>query len=637
MTTSPELLVREREPADGSLLVPRREPDVTLRRATVARPPAPAPRGHGARRIGQVSVLAAPVVALAVLAWFNRSMFYDGYIYLHVVANILAGHGPVFNPGQRVEAFTSPAWTALLATIGLLTAFPLTDVAVDLGVVLTAAGLGLSIVGSVRLVRRAEPGAFLLPIGAVVFLAVPAVWSLATLGLETGLVFFWTGACLCLLVRWSGTESHRPPAWWLVVLGLGPLIRPELGVDSIVFIGTLVLVDRAGITRSDRARIVAWAVVVPLAYQVFRMGYYGMLVANTAVAKEATIPRVPRGFHYFTDFTGTYWLVVPALCLGFGAYPPLAGALRRTIGHRRNLATLFALPLAGLLNAGYIVIMGGDYIHGRLLVAPLLATCAPVAVVPATRRFCISLLVVPWALLCAFTMRTSDSSPYYTSNIVSVVGHSDSDPSLSAWATRPPFSDARSLTGAWVQFDVSPPPVRLVAPSAPGLATPVVATAQIGQAPYLLGTNVRILDLLGLADPLTAHLQLSRPGQFVGHEKPLPTPWVDALLTAPGSSTAQLGRLQTRRPELYTALIPPVTGRALDVEVAWARADLACPAIAAVEFGPSQRLTVSGFFSNMFHSLQATTMRIPPDPEIAYHQLCGPGTPASVSVVESER
>jgi len=88
---------------------------------------------------------------------------------------------------------------------------------------------------------------------------------------------------------------------------------------------------------------------------------------------------------------------------------------------------------------------------------------------------------------------------------------------------------------------------------------------------------------------------------------------------------------------LYTPLIPPVTGRSLDVETAWARADLACPAIMAVEFGPDRPLTVSSFFSNMFHSLHDTTVRIPPDPEEAYHQLCGPGTPASVRVVQAER
>ena len=86
--------------------------------------------------------------------------------------------------------------------------------------------------------------------------------------------------------------------------------------------------------------------------------------------------------------------------------------------------------------------MGGDYIHGRLLVAPLLATCAPVAVVPATRRFCISLLVVPWALLCAFTMRTSDGSPVlHVDHRQRPSRRPDSDANASAWATHRPSPD----------------------------------------------------------------------------------------------------------------------------------------------------------------------------------------------------
>ena len=80
------------------------------------------------RRILQPAALAIPLVVLAVLAWTHRSMFYDGYIYLHVVQNILAGHGPVFNSGQRVEAFTSPLWTAMLAVVAVATPFSLTRV-----------------------------------------------------------------------------------------------------------------------------------------------------------------------------------------------------------------------------------------------------------------------------------------------------------------------------------------------------------------------------------------------------------------------------------------------------------------------------------------------------------------------------
>ena len=608
-------------------------PDVAT---TPAAPTAAGPDPDGGRRSPrrralQTLVLASPVVVLAVLAWTHRSMFYDGYIYLHVVQNMLAGHGPVFNAGQRVEAFTSPLWTAVLALVGFATPFSLTTIAVDLGVTLTVAGLGLAVVSSARLVRRASPDTFLLPLGALVFAAVPAVWSLASLGMETGLTFFWLGACLALLVRWSDGDGPQVPAWSLVVLGLGPLVRPELGIDSLVFVGVLLVVDRSGRTWRGQARILVWAAALPVAYQVFRMGYYGMVVANTAVAKEASMPRVGRGLQYFMDFAGTYWMVIPAVCLAFGAYPPLAAALRRTDRGSRNLAVLTALPVAGVLNAAYIVVMGGDYVHGRLLVAPLFAVVAPVAVVPLGRRYVISLLVVPWALLAAFGLRSTDGQPFSTSPFLAVDGQGNVDPPVYGWTHQAPFDDPATGTGVWVQFDPTAPPVRLTSPAPAGLRGPVLATSQIGAAPYELGTGVQVLDLLGLADPLTAHLLLAHRGELSGHEKPLPTPWVQALLTAPASSTTQLGALQADRPSVYNTLIPAVTGRALDVQTAWARAALACPAIHAVEYGPERTLTVGSFFSNLVHSVSATTIRIPPDPETAYHRYCGPGVPASVA------
>jgi arabinofuranosyltransferase len=587
--------------------------------------------GPTARRLLQAAALAVPVVVLAVLAWTHRSMFYDGYIYLHVVQNILAGHGPVFNAGQRVEAFTSPLWTTVVALAAFATPFSLTAIAVDLGITLTVAGLALDVVSSVRLVRLASPDGFLLPLGALVFASVPAVWSLASLGLETGLTFFWLGACLAILVRWAGGAGPTVSAWSLVVLGLGPLVRPELGVDSLVFVGMLLVVDRTGRTWRGQVRLLVWAAVVPLAYQVFRMGYYGMVVANTAVAKEASLPRAGRGVQYFMDFAGTYWMVIPAVCLAAGAFPPLASALKRTDRGGRNLAVLFALPAAGALNAAYIVLMGGDYVHARLLVAPLFALVAPVAVVPVGRRYVISLLVIPWALLCSIGLRSGDSQPFSFSPFLAVTGNGHVDPTVWTWTRQAPFDDPASATGAWIQFNATRPPVRLEAPIASGLRVPVIATSQVGTSPYELGPGVQILDLLGLADPLTAHLELTHRGQFTGHEKPLPTPWVQALLAAPRSSTAQIGTLQAGRPTSYNTLIPPVTGRALAVQTAWADAALACPAVHAVEYGPRRPLTVGSFLSNMVDSLSQTTVRIPPDPETAYHRFCGPDVPAPVT------
>jgi arabinofuranosyltransferase len=241
------------------------------------------------------------------------------------------------------------------------------------------------------------PDGFLAPLGALVFVALPAVWSLAPVGLETGLTFFWLGASLAILVSWAGDSDVC--AWSLILLGLGPLVRPELGIDSLVFVGILLMVDRSGRTWRAQVRILAWAAAIPQAYQVFRMGCYGLVVANTPVARAASIPRVDRGLRVFMDFAGTYWMVIPAICLAVGAFPPLASALKRTDRGSRNLTAPFALPVAGTFNAVSIVLMGGDYVHGRLLVAPPFALVAPVAVVPVGQRYAISLLLIPWALL----------------------------------------------------------------------------------------------------------------------------------------------------------------------------------------------------------------------------------------------
>ena len=574
----------------------------------------------------QAVVLAVPVALLAGAAWAHRSMFVDGFIYLHVVQNILAGHGPVFNAGQRVEAFTSPAWTFLLAVVGFLTPFSLNWIAVVLGILLTLAGTSMAILSSARLTHRAAPRTFLLPLGAVVFLAVPAVWSLASMGLETGLTFFWLGGCFALLVRWGRTGHERMPRLGLAALGLGCLIRPELGLDSMVFVGGLLWVQRSRQRWGERIRIVAWAAALPILYEIFRMGYYGALVANTATAKEASMPRVGRGILYFADFVGPYWLFLPALGLLVGAYYPLATALRRSQSDGRSLMALLALPVAGALNAGYIIVMGGDYVHARLLIAPFFAVCVPVATVPLARRYVVSLLVLPWALVCAFSFRSADNSHWSPATFAVVNGHGNVAPPHHLNGPNP----LHPAPGVYADFGTPGKLQRLDVAPAPGIGSTTIATSWVGVEPYELGTGVQFLDLLGLADPLTAHLQLVQRGAVSGHEKPLPTPWIAALLTASGTSTTPFDAIQQERPVWFTALIPTVSGRQLEIETAWARAALQCPAIHDIEFSPESRLTVESFFSNIVHSFSRTTLRIPPDPETAYHQFCGPGTPPQV-------
>jgi arabinofuranosyltransferase len=85
--------------------------------------------------------LAFPIVAFSWGAWNRRWMSDDGYIYLRVVDQLLAGNGPVFNRGERVEAATSPLWVGLLAiSNSVLRPVPSPWLAVALG-------LGLSLTG----------------------------------------------------------------------------------------------------------------------------------------------------------------------------------------------------------------------------------------------------------------------------------------------------------------------------------------------------------------------------------------------------------------------------------------------------------------------------------------------------------
>lgn len=593
----------------------------------------PVDRPSAARRLVQVLVLLVPVAALAAMGWAKRNMYDDGFIYLHIVQNVLAGNGPVFNSGERVEAYTGPLWLGVLSLLGLLTPWALEWLAVGAGLVMTLAAVLVAMVGATRLLRPSAPTAFLLPLGMVVFASVAVVWTYTTTGLETGLTFLWLATCLWILARWAGRADGRVGLAGLVVLGLGPLVRPELALDSAVFLLILLAVGWRRDSWVGRVRVLAVALALPVAYQLFRMGYFGVAVSNTAIAKEGTMPRPDQGWAYLVDFVSPYLLVIPLAALAVGAYLPLLLSIGGREGWRApRLWALLALPLAGAANATYIVVMGGDYLHGRLLLPAFFAVLAPVAVVPLQRRYAASLLVLPWAVICALTLRTTDSVP-------APFGHIRFDgavtPAQSGW----PVSDVTAQDeGLYAKFGLRiVPPVQIDVPLAPGTSSPTLVAAGIGLQSYVAGTDVHIFDYLGLASVLPAHMELTERG-LTGHEKGLPTPWIAAALTAPGSSTAPFDALQQSRQEAagYAPLLAPATGSELQLQTEWARAALACPAIADRLQATTAALTVDTVARNLLAAVTRTDLRIPPDPQQAYATFCGPGTPPAVAALTGQ-
>ncbi|NLE79516.1 MAG: hypothetical protein GX610_08010, partial [Rhodococcus sp.] len=164
--------------------------------------------------VSRVVFLGGVVVASTLMflgAWERRWIADDGLIVLRTVRNLLAGNGPVFNAGERVETNTSTAWTCIVYAFSWLTEIRLEYVVLTIALVLSTSAIALAMFGTARLYRGTAFGGsgplLLLPAGVLVYIAVPPARDFATSGLETCLVIFWIALLWWMLVRWAGRTA----------------------------------------------------------------------------------------------------------------------------------------------------------------------------------------------------------------------------------------------------------------------------------------------------------------------------------------------------------------------------------------------------------------------------------------------
>ena len=537
--------------------------------------------------------LAAPVGTYALLGWMHRWVSDDGLITVRVASQVLAGHGPVFNIGERVESSTSAAWTWLLVAAGWLFPIALPSLAVGLGLAAATVGLAVAMDATGRLWRSRPEPSRLVPAGVLVVLALPPFWEFATSGLETGLTIGWIGACWGLLIR--ATLARPGPRWTVaaaVVLGLGPLVRPDLAVVSVVLLLALVVALRARVGQA--LAMLAAAGALPFAYEVFRAGYYASLVPTPALAKEAALPNWEQGAIYLLDLLRPYWLPLPLLALLAAA--GASGQLAQLPATRRMV--LAAPVAAGLVSWLYVVRVGGDFMHARLLLPGLWCLLLPVLVLPLGGRSARAALAgtLAWAALCAVALRVpygggigpqgiADERGYY----VVLSGHRPHPTRVEDYA------GARyAALGRRIRAEAVAGRRLLVAgphtlPLASEVRHPaVVQVYSLGIVGATAGPEVAVLDSLGLADPVAARLRLHARGR-PGHEKSLPAEWVIARYAAAGGE-------RDRRVELAAVLM--------------ARRALACGDLKVLEEAVQGPLTVSRFLENLRRAWHLTSLRI---------------------------
>ena len=338
----------------------------------------------------------APILWLVVFAFglfraLQQSWVADDvFVTFRYADNVLAGHGPVYNPGERSEGYTHFLWFVLL-TVGRIFGVEAETLGRFLGIPFFVASAWLLVDLSSRLFpgRGGWRG---VPAAALAWLLLEDAQLYASGGLETPLLGFLLLLGFRFLCEPAAARPLGLAAW---AFGTAALVRP----DGLLFAG-VALAFVAWSTRLDRRRVGAFAGILVLLVAplfVFRLLYYGHWFPNPYYAKSGNLSYWSQGWWYLSSYFGAYFVFLAALVPVARVFPSAGRALPATMrelsaawrGQRpaapepgaqdppalepaRGAQPLHspALPLAyafvaAFLHVLYVTRIGGDFMFAR--------------------------------------------------------------------------------------------------------------------------------------------------------------------------------------------------------------------------------------------------------------------------------
>lgn len=416
----------------------------------------------------------------------------DAFITLRTIDNFLAGHGLVWNVGERVQAFTHPLWLFILVPFCLF--IPDRLHALYMASLFFSLGTLLLLVGKFVSSRQSMILAVILLGGSMSFV------DFSSSGLENPLTHF---LLISFLVLYLYQDRHDPK-WKLFQLSLIAAIMALNRLDTIFFLVPALLHHIFSMKAWPWKAImqVGLGSIPLLLWLVFATFYYGFPFPNTFYAKAVTgldqIYLLKNGWAYIQN--SFHW---DPLTLGTVVLGVFSVVLHRE-GRRISIAAGMFLYFV------YIIWIGGDFMSGRFFSGMFLVGLVLLLTFDAQRYFGlipdkIFLFLVIVVLLAGLS---ADRPPIFTYGTqpgqmdYGIVNEKLQYFRATGWINYVRSAELHSL--AWEGMKAGQD----------GLSPLQMNT--IGMYGYYAGPHIYILDNHALSDPLLARLPVDGPWR-VGH------------------------------------------------------------------------------------------------------------------------
>lgn len=449
-----------------------------------------------------VALLFIATSALFVVqAWVSD----DAYISFRTVENFVQGRGLVWNPGERVQAFTHPLWLLFLSAVCFFTdEYYLTSIVVSL--VLSIASMWILI--------RLSPSTWYSKAAALLGLGLSVAFvSYTTSGLENPLTFFLLGPFLAAF--WCRSSPERR----LLALGLAGSLAMVNRFDNALLVG-IPMLDAFWAEKQWKVRRLLLIGTLPIVLWVlFALVYYGSLLPNCAIAKLYTglsrAEYLRQGLVYFADALLYEPLTLLGILWGVGA----------TLTRRDR--ELLPLGIGVVLYLLYVGWVGGDFMRGRFLAAPFFLC---VAILLRT-NFLLPARLRPWTPMVVLSLGVPTLD---RAILVEPVNRARHDEQLAATGigdersyylrfsglTRRPLADQVGHDMKLIRSLRATDPSRLR----------LVSVA--GRSGFMSGPAVYVIDSFALTNPLMSRIAIRGDRKWrIGHfERVVPEGYLSTLL-----------------------------------------------------------------------------------------------------------